>query len=298
MDRLAQGVSDHLLADRRPRRSADILRRVLVERAGDPDVTATVAGTSLRLPLSHQLPHYRRKHPAYSENLGVIAGLVSRAGGRTMIDIGANVGDSVAIVKAHAPDMAILCVEGDPLYVPYLRDNVAPWDDDVELAAPVLLGDHTGDVQGALRRVGGTTHLASDASGSVGLVTLDDLLVEHPAFADPALLKSDTDGFEHSILRGAAGVLERAHPVLVLEYDPSMLTREGGDGLELLRWLRSLGYAHIAFYDNFGARLVRTTLDQEALLGDLHDYLATSSAVYYYDIVVAGDADREVVEAL
>jgi hypothetical protein len=84
------------------RRGSSRLRRFLINR-GDPRVKFDLDGTRLKLPLSHDLPATRRWFPRYAENLGIVVGMVSRAGGRTMIDIGANVGDSVAIAKAHVP---------------------------------------------------------------------------------------------------------------------------------------------------------------------------------------------------
>ncbi len=79
------------------------LRRLAV-RAGDPAIRYTLDGTDLLLPLSHDLPMHRARYPRYSANLGDVAAAVAAARPEaTMVDIGANIGDSVAIAAAPFP---------------------------------------------------------------------------------------------------------------------------------------------------------------------------------------------------
>jgi len=258
-----------------------------------------VDGARLKLPMSHSLPVYRRRYPFYSENLGEVARLVADAGGQTMIDVGANIGDSAAIVKAHAPAMAILCIDADPAYLPFLRSNTARWPD-VEIAAPVLLAQRTEDVPGSISRAGGTSRFTSSSPGSTAAVALDDLVAERQRFSAPALLKSDTDGFEDRVLRGATSILSTTGPVLFLEYDPRLLRLSGSEGLEMLAGLRSFGYERIAFYDKFGKLMVRCALEEEHLLRDLDAYAAgnTDASVDHYDVVVVTAQFSPVVAAL
>ena len=293
--RIAQSLTDGRLA---ARRRGHRLRRALMRR-GDPAVELDVDGTRLALPLSHSLPAYRRTYPSYAENLGEVARLVAGLGGRTMIDVGANVGDSAAIVKSRAPDMAILCIDADPAYVPFLRSNTARWPD-VEVAAPVLLGERTEEVPGGISRARGTSRFVSSSPGTATAVRLDDLVADRSRFATPALLKSDTDGFEDHVLRGSTSILAKAGPVLFLEYDPKLLRDAGSEGLEMLARLRSFHYERIAFYDKFGKLMARCPLDDEALLTDLHAYAAGNSerSVDHYDVVVVTRRFSSVIKAL
>ena len=97
---------------------------------------------------------------------------------------------------------------------------------------PVLLGARTEDVTGGLVGGGGTSRFAVASGGTTPAVRLDDLVAERDRFSAPALLKSDTDGFEDQVLRGATSVLSHG-PVLFLEYDPRLLRAAGSDGLEI-----------------------------------------------------------------
>ena len=66
----------------------------------DPLVTSDIAGYSLTIPFSHRLPFILKKQPYYSSNLARISKYVkTKYSDLTMIDVGANIGDSVAIIK-------------------------------------------------------------------------------------------------------------------------------------------------------------------------------------------------------
>lgn len=293
--RIAQSLTDGSLAGRR---RSHRLRRVLVRR-GDPTVEVDVDGARLELPLSHSFPAYRRQYPSYAENLGKVARVVADLGGRTMIDVGANVGDSAAIVKAHAPDMAILCIDADPTYLPFLRSNTARWPD-VQVAAPVLLAQRTEEIPGSISRARGTSRFDSSSPGRAAAVCLDDLVAEQQRFSAPAFIKSDTDGFEDHVLQGSTSILSDTGPVLFLEYDPTLLRDSGSNGLEMLERLRSFGYRRIAYCDKFGRLLARCSLNDKALLRDLDAYAAgnTEQAVDHYDVVVVTPEFSSVVDAL
>src|SRR5690349_19398723 len=99
---------------------ADGLRRLLMKN-GEPLIQYALDGTPLLLPMSHPLPLYRREYPQYSSNVGRIAAAIARnTPDFTFIDIGANVGDTLAIVRANA-EFPVLCIEGAEQYLPVLR---------------------------------------------------------------------------------------------------------------------------------------------------------------------------------
>ena len=77
----------------------------------------------LVLPTDHMLETYKRKFKLYDWILGEVARLVTaKYPDATAIDIGANVGDSAAVLSRHG-DMPILCIEGHPTFITFLRDH-------------------------------------------------------------------------------------------------------------------------------------------------------------------------------
>ena len=293
---MAQSLTDGRLATSR---HAHNFRWALTRNGDDPVVASDLCGTRIKHPLSHALPIWRRQDRFYSENLGEVARLVAESGRSTMIDIGANIGDSAAIVKAYAPTMGILCIDADETYLPFLRENTERWAD-VEIAAPVLLAERTGDLPGTFQRGGGTSRILSTSAGALSAVRLDDLVAERSRFRAPALIKSDTDGFEARVLQGATTILSTWGPVLFLEYDPGLLRAAGANGLKMLEDLRSFGYERVAFYDKFGMLMVRCGLDDDSLLRDLDAYATHNSnrGVDHYDIVVATSDDATILDRL
>jgi FkbM family methyltransferase len=280
---LAQRANHAALSSRRPvRRCGRLLRNALL-RTGDPLVTVEIEGSTIQAPLSHELPHYRRAHTLYSVNVATIAQLVSETDEHpTMIDVGANVGDTVALVKSRVPGLPILCIEGDAGYAGVLKLNVARWPE-VEVRAPCLLAERSGVLAGDLSRSGGSAMFTVGDGGNVATATLDDVVADYPHFAMPSLIKSDTDGFEGRVIAGSLRTIDRAHPVLFFEYDPTLLRRSGTEGLDLLLMLRQHRYSIAVVYDNFGNML--DTVDLQSPSGiEAVERMAAEPSVFYLDV--------------
>lgn len=129
---------------------------------------------------------------------------------------------------------------------------------------------------------------------TVSLTTLD-LCTRTPADSGRyRLLKVDTEGFDCRILRGGVPLIDRVKPIITLEYNRDNMDRIGEPGLPMLFALRELGYRHVIVYDERNRLLLATTLHEEMLLQDLHDYApGQGSDIYNYDIVLlhADDSD-------
>jgi FkbM family methyltransferase len=72
---------------------------------------------------------------------------------------------------------------------------------------------------------------AGDSVVNVPVTTLDEDLADVPSVA---LLKIDCEGFEYKLLRGAANLIKRHRPQLVLEVHPTQLEEFGHSTKEIL----------------------------------------------------------------
>ena len=252
------------------------------------------------MPLSHDLPVHRARHPDYSRNLGRVAAALHEARpGAPIIDIGANIGDSVAIIRDQVPEVPILCIEGDPQFLPYLHYNVRGLAE-VEIA-PVYVRHAAGQDDGklAVLRGGGTASLVDQAgvvaTDVITTRSLDDILGDHLRFANPGMLKLDTDGHDADILLQAESVLAAARPIVFFEFDPSMAASIGGtDPQSALDLLDRLGYRRSLFFTNTGA--LAGGLDVEAWASDAVSMaadLGPGHPVAYFDVCVFGPDDVE-----
>jgi FkbM family methyltransferase len=304
--RVAQIFFDRALAipergfpSRLAARSLRLLRAALV-KVWDPLVTYELEGRKIVLPLSHDLPLIRRLHRDYSANLGRVALAVASARpDGTAIDIGANVGDSVAIIR-RATALPILCVEGDARFARILRANLPALGTDIEVYEG-LVGDQTGTAQHTLWTERGTARLVSrESEPAVTTTSMEDLLRAFPRFASPALVKIDTDGFDTRILRGALPALRRMprKPVLFFEYDPYLLAQNGEDGLAMLRDLGLAGYSKGLVYDNVGDLMLTADVDDRSLWGELHSYFSGRAATRYMDLCLFAGNDLDLFEAV
>ena len=268
-----------------------LIRRVWL-RFADPAIAYSLDGVEISLPLSHDLPSIRRNFPDYSENLGRLAALgAARDGNFSVVDIGANVGDSAAIVRSCC-DVPILCIEGDETFIPYLRANVARWNT-VEVA-PVYVRSSAFDGGGlTVQRVGGTASLTTGEE-ELPSQTLAEILARHDRFTAPQLVKIDTDGHDVGIIDSSLSLLASIKPVLFFEFDPALTTEvTGDDAHRVFEELRQIGYSRALFFSNTGELLL--ALDSVAWpeIPTLAKYASPQDSVGYFDVCVFGTSDLE-----
>jgi FkbM family methyltransferase len=225
---------------------------------GGRTVHRRVQGVDLYLPWSHILPDYARIRPWYGQNLVALAeALQQRTADAsktlTVMDIGANIGDSAAQIIART-DAKVLCVEGDPYWATYLRKNLG--GNDRAVIEEALLTPSEGQwATSSPVRTHGTTRFTQDAEklGALPALSAQAMREKHPEFAHLRLVKSDTDGFDPILVPAVAEAWNDSPPVLFFEFDP-ILARAADDQDPNLLWdkLSKLGYSRLAIWDNTG----------------------------------------------
>ena len=86
----------------------------------------TIGGVEIVLPPEHNLPYYQHRDPTYDAYaIDLLARLAAGDRHVTVIDVGANVGDTAAAVLASDPETSVISVEGDPMFLGYLARNLA-----------------------------------------------------------------------------------------------------------------------------------------------------------------------------
>jgi len=191
--------------------------------------------------------------------------------GEFILDIGANIGWYTAIgARLIGATGRVYAFEPDPANYALLRRNVSaiPSRANVRLfnfaigdkrqtsrlfLSPINRGDHNLFA----------SHESRD-SVSIEIRTLDDLLMREKRL--PTLLKSDTQGSEARVLRGAQRLLEQGwRPDMILEFWPYGLHGTGDDAGALWTQLDSLGYATFKLLET-EPRLTRLRGDDMAAL--------------------------------
>lgn len=205
--------------------------------------------------------------------LGEILETRELAVGRTMIDIGANVG-TTSIPRALLGDFnCVYAIEPDPgNYACLVRNITANGVRGLVLPDRAAIGDVNGEM--TLRTLrSGTHHLVTratdvpDAERVIVPCFRLDTWVERMGIdlSDVAFVKSDTQGWDARVLAGAAGVLTRRHIAWQIEFSPAMLERSGRSVDEVYALLERHFTHFIDLRSDAGTRVRRTSGLREAL---------------------------------
>jgi FkbM family methyltransferase len=262
-----------------------------------------VGRTTLVLPFDHALDEYQHRWTRYDRALGEIARLIwEKQANFSAIDIGANVGDSAALISAYN-DVSILCVEGTREFLPYLFENARRIGSRVTVEC-AFVGDTS--TSQFIHQVDsrGTAKLVPDKAAllTVPIKSLRSVIEANPLFGFPRLIKIDTDGNDFDIISNSVETLSQLKPVLFYEYAPFERPGILKDGIQSLRLLIQSGYRHFVVYDNFGHFLIHLGQDDIKKFIDINAYLCSNElfgkAVYYFDICAFAQDDTDIFQAL
>jgi len=249
---------------------------------------------------NHNLPFYMRS-PFYSTNLPRLATCVKdKYENLTMVDVGANIGDTVAFCRSKS-DFPIVCIEGDDDFYSILQTNLASFKNVSSFKC--LLGEVNSSIDGVLKKNDGSLETAriintifEGKKNQLNIITLDSFFVSNPQFKGAKLLKIDTDGYDLKIIRGGLEYIKQIKPVLFFEYDTVFLAEQGDDGVSTLLTLEGFGYKDAIFYDNGGRFVVSIDLHNHLQLRQLHNLIDKNyrSPFPFYDIVLFHEDDADI----
>ena len=251
-----------------------------------------IHGRSMQINLSHGLPIYQAYHPYYDSLPGRLGHFLrSRHGALVGVDVGANIGDSVAAFlggKNHPRD-CFIAVEPNPKFFAILRRN---WAHDSRVL-PVSLLCSAGSQQGSfsILEKNGTASIVESGSGTVmEAQPLDHIVAANPTFGTANLIKIDTDGHDFEVLAGAAATIARNRPAVLFECDVFGRTDYTLAVLRTLDNFAAAGYSSYLVYDNLGFLLGRHSLQNHAAIKALLFYQLTSQG-RYFDLLAMAEPD-------
>ena len=259
-----------------------------------------LGGFDVTVPLGNPLFETYTNNPRFNSEIGRIARAThSKYPDMVAIDIGANIGDTAAIIRG-ACEAAIICIEGDQSLAGALSQNMARLGNVRSVHA--YLGDRHEERRVSVAKGGwNSTLMPADVGPSVTIefTTLDDL-AEDVERQRIKLIKIDIEGYEYPALRGAKRTLLAGHPVVIFEHNRDALSSTGMDGTAIFSELKELGYRSTLIWDNNGRFLFRTSLEEMELIEDLHEYIAYPGkqlgCIYYFDICVFHQEDEDLAE--
>ena len=244
-----------------------------------------VGNIHLWLPPEHLLPIYKQKNHLYDSFLPVLANrLPARS---TVVDVGANIGDSCKSMYISNSSLNFLCIEPDPKFFKYLKFNTRKIPKQNVFLRKLLVTESSGSFK--LVGKGGTKSLQVTNRSSIKTATLDSLCSKIEVGSQIGLIKSDVDGFDFDVLLSGRSVISEKQPLVFAEFsfiDSSSL----GKYLNVVNFLISAKYTRALIFRNTGAFECSIDLNQ------LEDFLLKSVnslnmfvGVSYFDIMFSAD---------
>jgi len=272
-----------------------------------PEFDYLVGGHKIRLPEGHALPDYQKRYKRYDFTLGELARIVSeKHPGSPRIDIGANIGDSWALMNRHVIAETLL-IEGDPAYTKLLKFNVDRLGHPAQICE-VFCGIESGVVsEESIKRTGaGTSSInktpALAGGETVPVLTLRDILDRHPDFKLSKLIKLDTDGYDFGIIEANAALFSQMQATVYYECAP--FEQENGlkDSIKSFQELIKF-FKFFAIYDNFGHFMCSLEGDNLfekylVLMVFLVSNRVDGAAVYYFDIAAFTPGNKDLFAIL
>ncbi len=263
-----------------------------------------IDGFRIEVGYDHRLPQFQAMNPMYDRFLPILGECLDKDSTKYVIDVGANVGDTVASMIRHTSALFI-CIEADKKYYKKLEENVRRF---MELSqrikcvnAFVVSGENSAccydmnTTKGTGVRVVGN-HLNA---GNTPSKTLAQIIEDNGvSMEDVALIKTDTDGYDYECLESLMDTLETSAPLLY--WESSIETKEQFSGyVSLVKELSAHGYSCYYVFDNFGNYLGKTDGRQ---LESIFRYLfriecsASTRTFYYVDVLAAKDAESPIAK--
>ncbi len=250
-----------------------------------------IEGLKLAYPADFTLPYFQKKLPQYDRFLPLLLSKIQ--GDNTVVDVGANVGDTTLAFLANS-DCKVIACEASDKFIDYLNATLAYQDsalaDRVEVVKSFV---GTGEFGGELLHSGGTATLNTDANSGVSTHRSLDSLVDASAIID--LIKVDVDGFDFDVLLSAKTIIQQNAPLLFWE-NVVQNTEQKSGYQKLYSFLSKEGYNKFYVFDNTG-KLIKEAIDYDELKA-LNDQLYDGDLeLGYFDVATSTSKFGDILQS-
>lgn len=277
-------------------RAAGKMVKPIVRKLGtDRIVSARLYGHTLAMPAEHPLATTLTRFPQYNLPLGLAVKVISALSNDDsiipVIDVGANIGETIAIIEQHCPKRCTyLCIEPDQDIAELCRLNHS--DNRRVEVKQCFIGEDEGSAVVLCDdgRANPSTHLAIEKHCQNGkscgeLVRLDTAA---GTFAEAngclGLIKVDTEGYDFAVLRSAPNLLTRYTPDVYFEWYPKLLIGLNDAVWSGFEYLATFGYRHFVFFTSRGDYYCKVSNPDRVFLDSLSSVALSNSAIGYFDV--------------
>lgn len=246
---------------------------------------------SISLPKDHLLPFYQSSHPQYDQFLPHLARFLPDYS--SVIDVGANCGDTLASMSSQNSRLKYICIEADEDFFSLLQSNVLLMRDSEPSLMVEMINEFIGRDSGNARLVGsgGTKRAVAVANDEVAMrpKALDQVIASSSPNSMPiSLIKIDTDGWDYDVINSGMAIIKDYLPLIYFECQYFDDDQYQGF-FEIMDTLELLGYGKWYVFDNFGGLILEDT--DTASIKSLAQYIKgqnsgeTTRTIFYLDIL-------------
>ena len=260
-------------------------------------ITSIAIGNfEISIPDRHILVGLQASQPFRDGGLGLAAKHLSKKyPDKTMIDIGANIGDTAAMIATHALNPLVL-VEPSDYFFSFLEKNVTRFPNKTTLVNG-FVNDGTA-IKGSLHHWLGTAEVlpASDSLLAEKSIRLDELSPR-----DVCLIKTDTDGYDYKIVSAGMDYIAVQKCAVFIEVQVKN-TDETVEACCMFKSLSQNGFNRFLVWDDAGWLVL--TSDDVNILIDLVYYLDsiarfhTRQSIYNYDVLCLHENDSDIATSI
>lgn len=254
---------------------------------------------SILIPLYHSLPDYQKKNPKYDKILPVICKYIKQ--NEMIIDIGANIGDSLAAMVDENSNPIYLCIEPEDEFFSYLTMNLKIIQKKIPNLKVHLLKQFVGkqitNISFDIKKEGSAK--ANLINGNIKSKSLDEILNNFETIEKIRLLKTDVDGFDYDVLESSLKTIEQHKPLIFFECEYEQEYQKI-NFKSIIKKLQSLGYFHWTIFDNYGEIIITT--QNLSTIYSLMEYVwrqnlgKTTRTIYYFDLLACCDNNKEIFD--
>lgn len=256
-----------------------------------------IDGFVLDMGKNHLLSDYQEDCPMFSRFIPYLGELAEEIRGEhgVIVDLGANVGDTVAALIKHT-NAAVLCIEPTDEYYHLLNKNLFVMNAEERIRTiQAFISNKKKNYQSIVSR-GGTAVQQESSQSTIPTFSLPEVFVQCDIALDQiALIKTSTSGNDAGAVLSLGDSLREMKPVFYIETDMSMtvdravLDSQLDAYLQMDDYLAAHDYEVCFIFDNFGNLLCKGTPET---LKDIHRYMyrmamGKSNRTFYYIYILA-----------
>lgn len=217
------------------------------------DQNITLGSLKIILPPDHNLSLYNYLYLEYDKFISIV--VKDLAKNTSVIDIGANVGDTVCRMIQSNNKLHYYSIEADNSFFNYLNLNVKNFKKNFPYKIDLIKSLVGQKLQGKLIGNHGTKSLlknsrVSDGDKIIKSKKLDEIIIKYN-IKNISLIKCDTDGYDYNVIFSGINYIKKYKPDIFFEYHKLNETSQI-NYISLINKLLDIGYKNWTILNNYG----------------------------------------------